>query len=345
MKRLLAPFIRPETYRALLYHLVGLALASLGLTVLIAGWTVTVVFAITPLVFPLLFGLRWIVGQFARAQALSANALLGTRVDPPIRTTRGASFWSRALNVVRDGAFWRQQVFLLVTWPLALIVLAFTYWAFLLLSLPVWYRWTDSDDVLGFADVHTFADALTFAAAGLGLLLIVVYAIGPYARLSRWLATRLLAGEPGPQRSAAETRLRRVIALAATGLVATCIVLASIAISELTNPHGYFWPVWPLLSLALVVGLFGWTVLVLERDDIARRTLGSPALAIQLGASALLEAFLIGVWAVTGAGYFWPLWPMLGMSFAVLVVLWRAFGPAPHAVAGAPEPPAGPAPM
>ena len=59
----------------------------------------------------------------------------------------------------------------------------------------------------------------------------------------------------------------------------------------------------------------------------------------------LITLVLLAVWAATGAGYFWPLWPMLGMSFAVLVVLWRAFGPAPHAVAGAPEPPAGPAPM
>lgn len=57
----------------------------------------------------------------------------------------------------------------------------------------------------------------------------------------------------------------------------------------------------------------------------------------------LITLVLLAAWAATGAGYFWPLWPMLGMSFAVLVVLWRAFGPAPHAAA--PEPPAGPAPM
>jgi hypothetical protein len=59
----------------------------------------------------------------------------------------------------------------------------------------------------------------------------------------------------------------------------------------------------------------------------------------------LITLVLLAAWAATGAGYFWPLWPMLGMSFAVLVVLWRAFGPAPHASAGAPESPAGPAPM
>ena len=59
----------------------------------------------------------------------------------------------------------------------------------------------------------------------------------------------------------------------------------------------------------------------------------------------LITIVLLAAWAATGAGYFWPLWPMLGMSFAVLVVLWRAFGPTAHAAAGSPEPPAGPAPM
>ena len=59
----------------------------------------------------------------------------------------------------------------------------------------------------------------------------------------------------------------------------------------------------------------------------------------------LITIVLLAAWAATGAGYFWPLWPMLGMSIALLVVLWRAFCPTPHAAAGAPEPPAGPAPM
>lgn len=50
----------------------------------------------------------------------------------------------------------------------------------------------------------------------------------------------------------------------------------------------------------------------------------------------VLAATLIAIWALTGAGYFWPVWPMLGMSIALLVALWRAFGPA---YAAATEPP------
>jgi uncharacterized membrane protein len=51
----------------------------------------------------------------------------------------------------------------------------------------------------------------------------------------------------------------------------------------------------------------------------------------------LVTAVLLVVWAVTGAGYFWPIWPMLGMSIALVAALWRAFGPTAQA-AGAAEP-------
>jgi signal transduction histidine kinase len=323
---------RPETYRALLYQLIGLAIASLAFAVLVAGWTVTVVFAITPLVFPLLFGLRWVVGQLARLQALAANGLLDTNVSPPVLTTRGGSFWSRSLNVVRDAAFWKQQAHLLLTWPLALIPLTLTSWALELVSVPVWYRWADSNDVLGFIDVDTLAESLPFAAAGIVLLLGVAYGIGPYASLSRRLARRLLAGEPGPRRPPAEARRRRLIALTVTSLIATSLALACIAVWELTTPDRYFWPVWPLLSLSLVVGIAGWAVLVLERDDVSRRTLGSRALAIQVGVSLLLEAFLIAVWAVTGGGYFWPIWPALGLALLAVGHAAVVFGRREHRI-------------
>ena len=59
----------------------------------------------------------------------------------------------------------------------------------------------------------------------------------------------------------------------------------------------------------------------------------------------LVTAILLALWAITGAGYFWPIWPMLGMSIAVLIALWRAFGPLPQAAAGAPEPPPAAPPM
>ncbi len=54
------------------------------------------------------------------------------------------------------------------------------------------------------------------------------------------------------------------------------------------------------------------------------------ALALTV-AGPLVTAILLIVWAATGAGYFWPLWPLLGMTIALLVGLYRAYGPLPQA--------------
>jgi signal transduction histidine kinase len=333
-KRLLAPFARPETYRALLYHVVGLALGSLGLALLVTGWSVTLGLAITPLVFPLLYGLRWMAGQLARAQAEVANGLFGTDLHPPTRTTRGASFWTRSLNAVRDAAFWRQQAHVLTAWVIALLLLVLLWNALQLVTLPVWYRW-GSADVFGLTDLDRFVETLPVAAVGLALLVFTVHLVGWISPLSRWLVTRLLSGEAalGPMRSAEELRARRIAALSITALVATSVVVVLFVIWELTSSEGsYFWPVWPLLSLALIVGIPGWVVAVLENDDIPRITLGSRALAIQVGASVVLFGFLVGVWAITGGGYFWPAWAALGLGLAAVVHAAVAYGLREHRI-------------
>jgi hypothetical protein len=52
----------------------------------------------------------------------------------------------------------------------------------------------------------------------------------------------------------------------------------------------------------------------------------------------VVTALLIVVWAAAGAGYFWPIWPLLGISLALVAVLWRAFGPTAQAAAGGVDP-------
>jgi signal transduction histidine kinase len=312
---LLAPLAMAETYRALLHALAGVVLASVAFAVLLGGWIVTVVFAITPLVFPLLFALRWAVGLLAAGQAYVMNELFGTRLTTPLQTTRGASFWSRSLNTLRDAAFWKQQAHLLLTWPLALIPLTIVWWAGELITLPIWYRWVDSADVFGFLEIDSFAGTLPAVAVGLVVLVVAVHVLRLYAAVSRRLASRLLSGEPGPQRTPAQVSARRLRGLTITVLISTSIVAVLGVIWWLTTPNGYFWPIWPLLSLALFCGIPGWLILVLERPEIARFTLGSQALAMQIGASVILFGFLVGVWAISTNGYFWPVWAGLGLAF------------------------------
>jgi signal transduction histidine kinase len=80
--------------------------------------------------------------------------------------------------------------------------------------------------------------------------------------------------------------------------------------------RGYFWPVWTLLSLGLLLTAHAWVVAV---DRLVPHGPGLGArrgLAIHLGASGSLFLFLVGVWAVTTRGYFWPAWPLLGLGVA-----------------------------
>jgi signal transduction histidine kinase len=320
--RLLRPFRRGETYRALLFYVVELGLGLAGFTLLVAGWPVTLVFAITPLIVPLLIGLRGGVGLLARAEAAVARDLLGTRTRTPVMSP-AAGFWNRGFAVIRDPAFWKQQAHLLLAWPMALVPLALLYWALELITLPIWYRWVDSADALGFFEVDRFVETLPFVGLGLALLVGVAHLLGPLARLSRKLATILLGTDAragfSPVRSASEARSLRLRALTITSLVATSVVVFLVLIWALTTPDGYFWPIWPLLSLSLALGIPGAVMLVLEHPAPARLAGGSKALAIQVVVSAVLLGFLVAVWAITTNGYFWPKWPALGLGLAAAV--------------------------
>ena len=44
---------------------------------------------------------------------------------------------------------------------------------------------------------------------------------------------------------------------------------------------------------------------------------GNRSLARTAGVFAVSELFFIAIWAITGAGYFWPVWPLLGMAIAL----------------------------
>jgi signal transduction histidine kinase len=330
MGRFLGPLVRSDAYKALAFYVAQLALGAVAFTLLIVGWVITLVFCITPLVVPLLIGLRVGVGLLAQAQAALARGLLGVSVHPA-SWTPGEGFWSRGLSVLQDRAFWKQQAHLLTAWPIALIPVTLTYWALELIALPVWYRWADSTDVIGFIDVDSVGEALPFAGLGLVLFLVVAHLLGPYAAFTRRLASWLLSGEPGPVRSPEEVRARRLQALTIDALISTAVVGTLVVIWALTSTR-YFWPIWPLLALSLVVGIPGWIFLVLERREISRVTLESKALAIQIGVSAVLLGFLVGVWAVTAGGYFWPIWPALCLALLAAVHAAVVYGLRSHRI-------------
>jgi 2TM domain len=42
-------------------------------------------------------------------------------------------------------------------------------------------------------------------------------------------------------------------------------------------------------------------------------------------AYVVVNAFLVLVWAVTGGGYFWPMWVMAGWGIGLVLHFWETF--------------------
>jgi hypothetical protein len=62
-----------------------------------------------------------------------------------------------------------------------------------------------------------------------------------------------------------------------------------------------------------------------SREDRRRRRV-----AAQVRAYVLVMLFLIAIWAVTGHGYFWPIWPMLGWGLGIAFMVLGGGGPGPN---------------
>jgi len=323
--------------RTLVFLLAAVPLAPLALAVLIAGWVVVPVVAITPLVIPALVGFRYAVGGLARLDGGIANGLLGTSVRPPLRSSGPRGFWRSGLNVLSDGAFWRQQPYLVLrlTAGFAVAVAELSLLASSLgaLTLPIWYRWsaTGSDPFprIGSWHVDTLHRALLGVPVGIAGLTIGLLVLGPLAAGSRRLVVALLSSVEEGQERTLRQRRASLEAHAATYAVVTLVLTLIWALTS----RGYFWPEWTFIVLGLPLAIHALAELVIERVPPARRPL-----AVHAAAALSASVFLTLIWAVTSHGYFWPVWPILGLAFTValhaiveFVLLDRADAPSPRA--------------
>lgn len=46
-----------------------------------------------------------------------------------------------------------------------------------------------------------------------------------------------------------------------------------------------------------------------------------------VGVFVIVSLLLTAIWALSGAGYFWPVWAMFGMGIATAFMAWGAYGP------------------
>jgi signal transduction histidine kinase len=319
-----------STYRRLLFVLSGLPLGHIWLVALVVGWSLCVAFAITPVVIATLLGLAAMTRGFATVEAAIARPLLDVEVAGPQFPHWTGKFW-RFFGAMLGAAFWRGQAYLLIRAfvgvALGSIVLGLLVGALAMIAAPAWLPLLSGGAHLGFWRPHTFAESLVLVPVGLVILAATLLLASGIAGLFRPLACTLLKGQsevdPGPQgvdvRLSASAPPQRALKLHAA--VDASIVASIVLIWALTS-RGYFWPVWVMLALGVALGIHGWFVLLAERPSLVRRFGGDRALAGSAGIGAAIALYLIAVWAITGAGYFWPVWPILGI--AALVGLWTA---------------------
>jgi 2TM domain len=62
-----------------------------------------------------------------------------------------------------------------------------------------------------------------------------------------------------------------------------------------------------------------------ERQLARRRVQNRRDFSAHLVTYVVVNAFLILIWAVTGAGYFWPIWVLAGWGIGLVLHYWDAF--------------------
>jgi len=78
--------------------------------------------------------------------------------------------------------------------------------------------------------------------------------------------------------------------------------------------RGYYWPEWPIMVLGLRLAA-SWAM----EQAPERMPQLPPALAQQAGLSLAGGVFFTLIWAVTSRGYFWPVWPILGLAVSFVL--------------------------
>jgi hypothetical protein len=62
------------------------------------------------------------------------------------------------------------------------------------------------------------------------------------------------------------------------------------------------------------------------RDQAVASLKRKQAFKEQIAAYVIINALLIGIWAVSGAGYFWPVWVLGGWGIGLAFSGWAAYG-------------------
>jgi signal transduction histidine kinase len=304
------------------YLLSGVPLGIFWFTAIVTVWTVFLSVAVTPFVILMALAMPPLIRAGAAAEAALVRRLLHVNVYPPHAPIVQQSFWRRAFGWLADPAMWRAQVYLgfRAVFGFGVGILVGVAFGLALggLTAPFWYWPLHGGIDLNVYRADTLPKALLLVPAGAVAFVISMLLTRLFSSINGRTAQALLEHSPDPlhrrPRPDAEEK-RRILSLRAASFGLVTLVL--IIIWALTGAN-YFWPIWPMLAFALVLGAQGWRLFVEENQDVFMRPGMSPKLAQQGGVTFVVFLFLVGIWAASGGGNFWPVWPLLafGIAFA-----------------------------
>jgi signal transduction histidine kinase len=309
--------------RDALYLTIGLGTSILSMALWIAALSLSLSLALFVIGLPVMLcsamAFRWATDLDRRNAALVLGRPLTGRYDDH----GGEQFLTRLSATLRDRQTWRDLQWLivhsvvglafgaiaigLIAQVLGMVTLPFWYWA-----IPGGVQWGGSS---GLWEIDSLWEALLVVPvavplAVIGLMLLRVMALGE-ARLAAallgpprvaapWTEDAAPPGAPDPLREPGRALPLHVAVAAFAGFACTLVW-------GMTG--GYFWPVWVWLGLGISVALHAVAVQAL-------RAAGDPVASFlaKVELCVVIAAICFAVWALSGGGYLWPVWPVLGMS-------------------------------
>ncbi len=329
MAAVLRTLTDPVTYRRLAYLLLGLPLGTIWFTCLVTLWSLCFGFIVTPMVIPAAIVLAYATRGITTIEAELARALLDVDARVPTISSAGPNWRARLRGLFGPG-FWRAQGYLWTRWllgfPVGALMIALLGTALAMITGPIWIWSIHGGSDLGFWHVHTFLQSLVLVPVGLVLLPATVALAKPLGDAFRSLAAGLL--REGDARVSLEPAgggsARAGIAFAGPsrrGLVTHAIVdgslLALLIFIWVATSRSDFWPIWVVLPFATALGIHAWLYELWQRPQLVRLFHGSRSLAGTVGIAWIFWLFTVAVWAVSGHGYFWPIWTLLAVALII----------------------------
>ncbi len=331
LRRALLAWREATTWRDLAYVLLGLPVSvvafPLTIGIVVNAGLILIVLSIPPLI--LLMAAARGVAQLERRRA---SLVLGEPIPALYRRVESGGWLASIRRAAADPQTYKDVAWLAVVsavgFAAATAIVALVGTVAGMVAYPAWKGWLPDD-----ADVTL--PTWLFPPAGVLLGLLTPWIVRGLARLQAIGAWFLLGPSEGQRRRAsgegvegppprAYTRLLDSdTALPAHAALTAILALAVLVIWAATS-RGYFWPSWVWLGLAIPLALHGGL-----RHALGKYSGRQRRLAVQGVYSAVLGSAVIVVWVLSGGGYFWPIWALLGLSLAYGVhVLWLRFSPA-----------------